>query len=180
MLSSKLKTIAELKQIAQAARKAGKTVVFGNGCFDLVHVGHIRYLQAARELGDILILAVNGDRSVEKLKGPGRPLMPELERAEILAALECVDYLVLFDDRTVDSLLQEIRPDVHAKGTDYSELTVPERATVLGYGGRVAIVGDRKEHSTRDYLKRITEEAGPESRRTGRGLRNGEKSEASH
>ncbi len=163
MLSSKLKTIPELKEIAAKARGAGRIVVFGNGCFDLLHVGHIRYLQGARELGDILILALNGDRSVEKLKGSGRPLMPELERAEILAALECVDYIVVFDDSTVDGLLNEIRPDVHAKGTDYREETVPERETVLSYGGRIAIVGDPKEHSTRDYLKRITKRTGTRS-----------------
>ncbi|HXK62035.1 MAG TPA: adenylyltransferase/cytidyltransferase family protein [Acidobacteriota bacterium] len=162
MLCSKLKTLPELKRIAEEARKAGRTVVFANGCFDLIHVGHIRYLQAAREMGDILILAVNGDSSVQELKGPGRPLMPELERAEILAALQCVDYLVLFNDQTADRLLREIRPDIHAKGTDYSEETVPERETVLGYGGRIAIVGDAKEHSTRDYLKRISGETEPE------------------
>ena len=156
MLSSKLKTLPELKEIAAQARGAGRTVVFGNGCFDLLHVGHIRYLQGARELGDILILALNGDRSVRKLKGPGRPVMPELERAEILAALECVDYIVVFNDATVDELLNELRPDVHAKGTDYREETVPERETVLSYGGKIAIVGDPKEHSTREYLKRIT------------------------
>ncbi|RPJ53720.1 MAG: D-glycero-beta-D-manno-heptose 1-phosphate adenylyltransferase [Acidobacteria bacterium] len=163
MLSSKLKTLPELKEIAAQARKVGRTVVFGNGCFDLLHVGHIRYLQGARELGDILILALNGDRSVQKLKGPGRPLMPELERAEILAALECVDYIVIFDDPTVDRLLNELQPDVHAKGTDYSVETVPERTTVLSYGGRIAIVGDPKEHSTRDYLKRITYPTGRQS-----------------
>ena len=156
MVSSKLKTLPELKEIAAAARRAGRIVVFGNGCFDLLHVGHIRYLQGARQLGDVFILGLNGDRSVKKLKGPGRPLMPELERAEILAALECVDYIIVFDDPTVDGLLKQIRPDVHAKGTDYSEETVPERETVLGYGGRIAIVGDAKEHSTRNYLKRIT------------------------
>ncbi|MFB3903418.1 MAG: adenylyltransferase/cytidyltransferase family protein [Acidobacteriota bacterium] len=156
MLSSKLKTVSELKEIAAQARRAGQTVVFGNGCFDLLHVGHIRYLQGARKLGDILILALNGDRCVEKLKGAGRPLMPELERAEILAALECVDYIVVFNDSTVDGLLREIRPDVHAKGTDYSEDTVPERETVLSYGGKIAIVGDPKQHSTRDYLNQIT------------------------
>ncbi len=163
MLSSKLKTLPELKEIAAQARRAGQTIVFGNGCFDLLHVGHIRYLQGARELGDILILALNGDRSVEKLKGPGRPVMPELERAEILAALECVDYIVVFNDATVDGLLSELRPDVHAKGTDYRVETVPERETVLSYGGKIAIVGDPKEHSTRDYLKRITRRTGRQS-----------------
>ncbi len=160
MLSSKLKTVPELKEIAAEARGAGQTVVFGNGCFDLLHVGHIRYLQGARELGDVLILALNGDHSVQKLKGAGRPLMPELERAEILAALACVDYIIIFNDSTVDGLLNEIQPDVHAKGTDYSVETVPERETVLSYGGRIAIVGDPKEHSTRDYLKRITHRTG--------------------
>jgi rfaE bifunctional protein nucleotidyltransferase chain/domain len=162
MLSSKLKTVPELKEVAAKARKAGQTVVFGNGCFDLLHVGHIRYLQGARALGDILILALNGDRSVQKLKGPGRPLMPQLERAEILAALECVDYIVIFDESTVDCLLKEIQPEVHAKGTDYTVETVPERETVLRYGGRIAIVGDPKEHSTRDYLKRMTHPTGPQ------------------
>ena len=161
MLSSKLKTLPELREIAAQARGAGQTIVFGNGCFDLLHVGHIRYLQGARELGDTLIIALNGDRSVRNLKGPGRPVMPEMERAEILAALECVDYIVVFNDATVDGLLNELRPDVHAKGTDYREETVPERETVLRYGGKIAIVGDPKEHSTREYLKRIT-------RRTGR------------
>ncbi len=163
MLSSKLKTLPELKEIAAQARRAGRTIVFGNGCFDLLHVGHIRYLQGARELGDILILALNGDRSVRNLKGPGRPVMPELERAEILAALECVDYIVVFNDATVDGLLNELRPDVHAKGTDYRVETVPERETVLSYGGKIAIVGDSKEHSTREYLKRITRRTGRQS-----------------
>jgi rfaE bifunctional protein nucleotidyltransferase chain/domain len=163
MLSSKLKTLPELKEIAARARAAGKTIVFGNGCFDLLHVGHIRYLQGARQLGDILILALNGDRSVRKLKGLGRPVMPELERAEILAALNCVDYIIVFNDATVDGLLDQIRPDVHAKGTDYREETVPERETVLSYGGRVAIVGDPKEHSTREYLQRITHRTGRQS-----------------
>jgi D-glycero-beta-D-manno-heptose 1-phosphate adenylyltransferase len=152
---SKLKTVPELKQIAEKAHDQGRTVVFANGCFDLLHVGHVRYLQAARQQGDLLIVALNADLSVRKLKGEGRPFMPESERAEILAALEAVDYLVLFDDDTADRLLLELRPDIHCKGTDYTEESVPERATVYSYGGRVAIVGDTKERSTRDYLKRI-------------------------
>jgi rfaE bifunctional protein nucleotidyltransferase chain/domain len=115
-------------------------------------------LEAARSLGDCLILGVNSDCSVRHLKGPDRPLMPEAERAEILSALACVDYLLLFDDLTVDRILLELKPDIHAKGTDYSVESVPERATVLSYGGRVAIVGDPKEHSTRDYLKRIAQQ----------------------
>jgi D-glycero-beta-D-manno-heptose 1-phosphate adenylyltransferase len=154
-IMSKLKTLAELSQIAEEARRAGKVVVFANGCFDLLHVGHVRYLQAARRQGDVLIVALNADRSVRKLKGEGRPFMPGSERAEILAALEAVDHLLLFEDDTVDRLLLEIRPDVHCKGTDYTEETVPERETVRSYGGRVAIVGDPKERSTREYLKRM-------------------------
>jgi len=163
MLTDKLKTLDELKGITRKAQVERKTVVFANGCFDLLHVGHIRYLQAARELGDLLIVAVNDDVCVRKLKGQGRPLMPELERIEILAALGCVDYLTLFSDHTADRLLLEIRPDVHAKGTDYTEESVPERATVLAYGGRVAIVGDPKGHSTRDYLALIRSRTGGRS-----------------
>lgn len=155
---SKVKSLEELKSIITELHGAGATVVFANGCFDLLHVGHIRYLEAARALGDCLILGLNSDYSVRQLKGPDRPLMPEGERAEILSALSCVDYLLLFDDQTVDRILIDLKPDIHAKGTDYSEETVPERATVLSYGGRVAIVGDPKEHSTRDYLKRIAQQ----------------------
>ncbi len=128
----------EIQEIISAKHKAGKTVVFTNGCFDLLHVGHIRYLQAAKEEGDILLTAVNSDQSVRALKGPDRPVMSENERVEILSALECTDLIVLFDDKTVDRLLRELRPDVHAKGTDYTPESVPERATVLGYGGRAA------------------------------------------
>jgi rfaE bifunctional protein nucleotidyltransferase chain/domain len=159
MSSGKLKNLEELLGIVAAARAGGRTVVFANGCFDLIHVGHIRYLQGARALGDILILALNGDRSVRMLKGEGRPLMPAEERAEIMAALECVDYVTIFEDLTVDGLLLALRPAVHAKGTDYTEETVPERETVLSYGGRVAIVGDPKEHSTRGYLQQIAGES---------------------
>lgn len=155
MGTCKLRTINELRTIVAAVRRESKTVVFANGCFDLLHVGHVRYLRAAREEGDILILALNSDVSVARLKGHGRPVMPELERVEILSALECVDYITVFDDETVDRLLLELRPDVHAKGTDYTEQTVPERETVQSYGGRIAIVGDQKNHSTRDYLRRM-------------------------
>jgi len=157
-LLPKLKSLEELKGIVGDLHGTGATVVFANGCFDLLHVGHIRYLEAARSLGDCLILGLNSDCSVRHLKGPDRPLMPEAERAEILSALSCVDYLLLFDDSTVDRILLELKPDVHAKGTDYAAETVPERATVLSYGGRVAIVGDPKDHSTREYLKRIAEQ----------------------
>lgn len=145
----------EIGKIIRREQDKGKTVVFTNGCFDLLHVGHIRYLQAARREGDILLTAVNSDKSVRQLKGPERPLMPEAERVEILAALDCTDLLMVFDDLTVDRLLLELQPDVHAKGTDYTPETVPERETVLSYGGRIAIVGDPKDHSTRDFLSSI-------------------------
>ena len=130
-------------------------MVFANGCFDLIHVGHIRYLQNARSLGDILILGINRDRSVRLLKGEGRPLQNEEERAEILASLECVDYVLLFDAPTVDAILERLRPDFHAKGTDYTAESVPERETVRAYGGSVAITGDPKDHSSRDLIKTI-------------------------
>ena len=136
-------------------RRAGLTHAFANGCFDLLHVGHVRYLEAAKAEADRLIVAVNADESVAALKGPGRPLMPEGERAELLAALSAVDYVVIFPDRTVDRLLQTLKPAVHCKGTDYTPDTVPERDIVRAYGGRTAIVGDPKDHSTRDLLSRI-------------------------
>jgi rfaE bifunctional protein nucleotidyltransferase chain/domain len=154
---SKIQSLDEIKQTIQALRAAGRKIVFANGCFDLLHVGHIRYLQKARALGDVLILGLNSDASVAALKGKGRPLQPEAERAEILAALECVDYVLLFDAPTVDGILRELQPDIHAKGTDYSEESVPERDTVLSYGGRVAIAGDPKDHSTRDLIKTIVQ-----------------------
>lgn len=151
----KLRTIEELAEITAQARAGGRTVVFANGCFDLIHVGHIRYLQNARSLGDILILGINSDRSVRLLKGEGRPLQNEEERAEILASLECVDYVLLFDAPTVDAILERLRPDFHAKGTDYTAESVPERETVRAYGGSVAITGDPKDHSSRDLIKTI-------------------------
>ena len=151
----KIKKLEELKILAADLRAKGKKVIFANGCFDLLHVGHIRYLQAARALGDALILGVNGDAGVSALKGQGRPLQPETERAEVLASLECVDYVLVFDAPTVDGILKELRPDVHAKGTDYTEESVPERETVRSYGGQVAIAGDPKDHSTRDLIEII-------------------------
>lgn len=138
-------------------KKAGDKVVFTNGCFDLLHVGHIRYLQGAKQLGNKLIVGLNGDDSVRKLKGEGRPLMPAEERAEILSALSDVDAVVIFPEPDVRALLRELKPDIHAKGTDYTEESVPEREVVAEYGGRVAIVGDPKDHSTTaliDQLKR--------------------------
>ena len=134
---------------------AGRTVALANGCFDLLHVGHVRYLRGAAVEADRLVVAVNDDPSVAALKGPGRPVQAAAERAEIVAALEMVDYVVLFGEPTVSELLERIRPDVHCKGTDYTVDTVPEREVVRAYGGRTAIVGDPKDHSTRDLLGRI-------------------------
>ena len=144
-------------EIAAQTKSAGETVVLTNGCFDLLHVGHIRYLEAAHEEGDVLIVALNSDESVRNLKGPSRPVMGENERAELLSALSCVDHIVIFGDATVDRVIEQIRPTVHAKGTDYTEESVPERETIARVGGRVAIVGDPKDHSTKDFLKRIRE-----------------------
>jgi len=145
----------ELASRMAADREAGLTHAFANGCFDLLHVGHARYLEAARGEADKLIVAINDDRSVAGLKGPGRPVLPARERAELVAALRAVDYVVIFPDRTVDRLLRTLQPAVHCKGTDYTPDTVPERDVVRGYGGRTAIVGDPKDHSTRDLLARI-------------------------
>ncbi len=149
--------LTETELLAQIAadRQAGMTVAFANGCFDLLHVGHVRYLQGARAEGDRLVVAVNSDSSVRRLKGEGRPILNEAARAELVAALACVNYVVVFDDPTVDRLLTMIKPDVHCKGTDYTVDTVPERETVRAYGGRVAIVGDPKDHSTRALLTKL-------------------------
>src|SRR5215471_5774208 len=136
-------------------RREGRTIAFANGCFDLLHVGHVRYLQAAAAQADVLVVAINDDRSVAGLKGPGRPILPADDRAELVAALRGIDYVVIFAEPTVTPLLLALKPDVHCKGTDYTADTVPERETVRGYGGRVAIVGDPKDHSTRDLLARI-------------------------
>jgi rfaE bifunctional protein nucleotidyltransferase chain/domain len=152
---SKIKTCRELKELLAAARSRQQKVVFANGCFDMIHVGHVRYLQGAKALGNMLVLGVNSDASVEALKGKGRPLQPEAERAEIMASMECVDYVVIFNSPTVDALLRELKPDIHAKGTDYTPMSVPERNTVAAYGGRIAIVGDSKDHSTRDLIQII-------------------------
>jgi len=138
-----------------ADRAAGRAVAFANGCFDLLHVGHVRYLQAAAREADRLVVAINDDRSVAALKGPNRPLLSEQDRAELVAALRGVDYVVIFPEPTVTPLLVALRPDVHCKGTDYTPETVPEREVVRAYGGRVAIVGDAKDHDTRSLLRRI-------------------------
>ena len=143
-----------LQEIA-VARGKGLTVIFANGCFDPLHVGHVRYLQGAKALGDLLVVGLNSDRQVRELKGAGRPLVSEEQRAEIVAALEAVDFVTIFDEPTVESLLLALRPDVHAKGTDYTEETVPERDVVRSYGGKVAIVGDPKGHSSTDLIQRF-------------------------
>jgi rfaE bifunctional protein nucleotidyltransferase chain/domain len=140
--------------LVDADRAAGRTIAFANGCFDLLHVGHVRYLQAAAAEADRLVVAVNDDEMAAR-KGPGRPILKAVDRAAVVAALRGVDYVVIFPEPTVAPLLEAIRPDVHCKGTDYTAESVPERDTVLAYGGRVAIVGDPKDHSTRDVLARI-------------------------
>ena len=148
-------TESELMKAVAGDRGAGRTIAFANGCFDVLHVGHVRYLQGAAAEGDRLIVAVNDDASVARLKGPGRPVMPAAERAEIVAAFAAVDYVVTFAEDNVERLLGRIKPDVHCKGTDYTVETVPERAIVKAYGGRTAIVGDPKRHSTGDLLARL-------------------------
>jgi D-glycero-beta-D-manno-heptose 1-phosphate adenylyltransferase len=151
------RVLNESELIAAVAddRVAGRTIAFANGCFDLLHVGHVRYLRGAAAEADRLIVAVNDDATVERLKGPGRPAMPVSERAEIIAAIGVVDYVVAFADETVERLLGRIKPEVHCKGTDYTVDTVPERAVVRAYGGRIAIVGDPKDHASRDLAKKI-------------------------
>jgi D-glycero-beta-D-manno-heptose 1-phosphate adenylyltransferase len=136
-------------------KRRGQRIVFANGCFDTLHVGHVRYLEGARREGDVLIVGVNADSSVSALKGPGRPILDENARALLVAALRAVDYVVLFSEPSVESLLAGLRPDVHAKGTDYTTETVPERATAARLGIQIAIVGDPKDHSTRDLLESV-------------------------
>jgi len=145
----------ELRDAVERDRSAGRTIAFANGCFDLLHVGHVRYLQGAAREGDRLVVAVNDDRSVAALKGQGRPILAAADRAELVAALRGVDYVVIFDDPNVERLLMLIKPDVHCKGTDYTIDSVPERAVVQAYGGRTAIVGDAKSHATRELISRI-------------------------
>ena len=145
----------DLPRIAKELREQGKKIVLANGCFDILHVGHVRYLRGARAEGDALVVGVNADAGVSGLKGPGRPVLNERARALLVAALREVDYVVIFPEPNVDALLAELRPDVHAKGTDYTADTVPERATAEQLGIRVAIVGDPKEHSTRELLQSV-------------------------
>jgi len=153
--ATKITTLAQARVLAFQARQCGKRVVLANGCFDLLHVGHLRYLRGARERGDLLFVGVNADSSVRRLKGEGRPILDAQARARLVAALECVDCVVIFEEPNVNRLLQGLKPDVHAKGTDYTADTVPERAAMRALGGQVAIVGDEKLHSTRDLIRHI-------------------------
>jgi len=152
---SKIGTLEEVKARVAEPRRAGRTLALANGCFDILHVGHVRYLEGASGEADVLVVAVNGDDSVRRLKGPGRPILDERERALLVAALKAVDHVVVFAEDDVGRLLLELRPDVHCKGTDYTPESVPERDVVRSYGGRVAIVGDPKDHDTRTLIERI-------------------------
>lgn len=155
MSLDKIAALDEIVERLRAARAQGRTVALANGVFDLLHVGHVRYLQAARALADLLVVAVNSDASTRAYKGPGRPVVCEAERAELIAALACVDHVVVFEDRDVRRVLRALKPDVHVKGTDYTSESVPERDEVLAYGGRVAIAGDPKDHSSTEMLRRL-------------------------
>jgi D-glycero-beta-D-manno-heptose 1-phosphate adenylyltransferase len=156
--NGKILSREDLKRRAESWRGRGEKITLANGCFDLLHVGHVRYLHAAKKLGGHLVVAINSDESVRALKGDGRPLMPAAERAEILAALSDVDAVVIFPERDVRSLVRDIRPDVHAKGTDYTAESVPERDTVIECGGRVEIVGDPKDHSATEIIRNRLEQ----------------------
>ncbi len=152
----KLHTLNQLKKILQVKRQEGKRIVLANGGFDLIHVGHTRYLKEAKKKGDILLVALNSDSSVRKLKGLGRPILTEDERSEIISSFYFVDYIIIFDEDTVNNILLTLKPDVHAKGSDYTKDTVPERDTVIGYGGEIAITGGPKVRSTSDLIRLIT------------------------
>ncbi len=152
---SKIVSLEALRQCLAEHRRRRERIVLANGCFDLLHVGHTRYLEGARREGDVLVVAINSDASERALKGDGRPILPARARAELVAALSAVDYVVIFNEPNVERLLAELRPNVHAKGTDYTAETVPERETAARLGVRIAIVGDPKQHSTRDLLARL-------------------------
>ncbi len=154
-VAGKVLTRKEAEALLSRAGRSGKTLALANGCFDLLHVGHVRYLQGAKAEADLLLVAVNADASVRRLKGEGRPLQGEADRAEIVASLACVDYVTVFPEDTVVPLIEALEPDVHCKGTDYTAETVPEREAVRAHGGRVAIVGDPKDHATTEILERI-------------------------
>lgn len=152
LISAPILDISDLVARTAEARSAAARIVLANGCFDLIHVGHIRYLAAARALGDVLVVGINSDRQTRMLKGPGRPAMPAAERAELISAIVFVDYVTIFDQPTVEKLIRAVRPDFHAKGTDYSADTVPEVEIVRECGGKVVIVGDPKDHSSTELI----------------------------
>jgi rfaE bifunctional protein nucleotidyltransferase chain/domain len=151
----KIGTLEEVRARVAEARRAGRSIALANGCFDVLHVGHVRYLEGAAAEAEVLVVGVNGDGSVRRLKGEGRPILSSAERALLVAALRAVDHVVVFEEDDVRRLLRELRPDVHCKGTDYTADTVPEREEVRSYGGRVAIVGDAKQHDTRALIARV-------------------------
>lgn len=157
MASERVLSRERLIEAVNKARAGGSRIIFANGCFDVLHVGHVRYLAGARSLGDLLVVGVNCDEQVRSQKGAGRPILPEAERAELIASLESVDLVTIFEEPTVEALLLALKPDVHAKGTDYTVDSVPEREVVKSYGGQVAIVGDPKNHSTTEILSRLGE-----------------------
>src|SRR4051812_36744031 len=152
---AKVQSLARVVEQRECWRAEGHTVVFANGVFDLLHVGHVRYPEGARALGDALVVAINSDASTRQYKGPGRPIVPEAERAELVAALACTDWVLLFDEPDARAVIRALRPDVHVKGTDYTPETVPERDEVEAYGGTVAVAGDPKDHSTTELQRRL-------------------------
>ena len=156
--SNRILDRAQLIEQVATARLNGARIVFANGCFDVLHVGHVRYLEAAKALGDLLIVGINSDPQARRLKGEGRPVMPQDQRAEIVAAIEAVDLVTIFEEPTVEQLLLALKPDIHAKGTDYTEDSVPERDVVRSFGGRVAIVGDPKNHSSSEMIEKLASE----------------------
>ncbi len=148
-------SLPRLKKIIDTEKHKGKKIVLANGCFDLIHVGHVRYLKESKKKGDILVLALNSDSSIRRLKGKGRPILNEKERVDILSSVSCIDYITIFEEKTVENILQALKPDIHAKGSDYTEETVPEKATVRSYGGGTAITGGPKVRSTSQIISQI-------------------------
>jgi len=153
--AGKIGTLDAISARLRSDRSQGKTVVLANGVFDLLHVGHVRYLEAAKRLGDVLVVAINSDHSTRQARGARRPVVPQAERAEVIGALGCVDHVLIFDEPDAIAVIRALRPEVHAKGTDYTQLTVPERSEVQSYGGKVEIVGDAKQHSTSELIERL-------------------------
>lgn len=153
--AKKIAALSVVAELVEEHRRRGRTVALANGVFDLLHVGHVRYLEGAKALADVLVVAVNSDASTRANKGEGRPVIPEDERAEMVAALGCVDHVVIFDQRTVVEVIRALRPDVHVKGTDYTPESIPEREEVEAYGGRVAVAGDPKDHSTTELIRKL-------------------------